>query len=52
MGCSNANLMLDEDTESNTPLPSSNVVKGTSRENLVEWTKKNVGDTHVGKQMV
>jgi hypothetical protein len=50
MGRSNANLMLDEgDTESDTPLPSSIVAEGTPKVNLVEWTKNNVGDTHVGK---
>jgi hypothetical protein len=40
------------DTESDTPLPSSIVAGGTSRENLFEWAKKNVGDTHVGKRNV
>jgi hypothetical protein len=26
------------------------VAEGTSKENLVKWTKKNVGDTHIGKR--
>jgi hypothetical protein len=56
MGCSNTDPVLDEeDTESDTPLPSSIVAKGTPKENLpkenlVKWTKKNVGDTYVGKR--
>ena len=51
MGRSNADPLLDEeDTESDPPLPSSIVAQGTSKDNLVKWTKKNVGDTHVGKR--
>ena len=56
-------LMLDEeDTKSDTPLPSSRTprvtphyhqaswLKALSRKILVEWTKKNMGDTHVSKR--
>jgi hypothetical protein len=51
MGRSNVDPVLDEeDTESDTPLPSSIVAEGTPKENLVNWTNKNVGDTHVGKR--
>jgi hypothetical protein len=50
MGHLNGDPMLNEqDTKSDTPLPSSIVAHGTSREKLVDWTQKNVGDTHVGK---
>jgi hypothetical protein len=47
MGRSNVDAVLDEeDIENDTPLPSHIVAEDTSRENLVEWTQKNVGDTH------
>jgi hypothetical protein len=63
MGRSNVDPMLDEeDTKSDTPLPSSRTpretphyhqaswLKALSRKILVEWTKKNMGDTHVSKR--
>jgi hypothetical protein len=52
MSHSNADPVLDEDTESDTSLPSSIVAQGTSREKNIEWTPKNVGDTHMGKRKV
>jgi uncharacterized membrane protein YgcG len=53
MGHSNSDPELDEeDTENDTLLPSSIVAEGTPKENLVKWTKKNVGDTHIGKRNV
>ena len=49
MSRSNMDPVLDEEgTESDTSLPSNVVAQGTQKENLVEWTKKNVGDTHIG----
>jgi hypothetical protein len=48
MKIGHSNAVLDEeDTESDTPLPSS-IMAGGTREKLVEWTKNNVRDTHVG----
>jgi hypothetical protein len=41
---SNMDPVLDEeDTESDTSLPSSIMAEGTPKEKLVKWTKKNVG---------
>jgi hypothetical protein len=43
-------VLDEEDTESDTSLPSSIMAEGTPKEKLVKWTKKNVGGTHVGKR--
>jgi hypothetical protein len=59
-GRSNVDPLLDEeDTQSDTPIPSRIVTEGddtrtlqkiTDTSSLVDWVNKNVGDTHVGKQ--
>jgi hypothetical protein len=58
-GRSNAYPLLDEDTQSDTPIPSRIVTEGddtrtlqkiTGTSSLVDWVDKNVGDTHIGKR--
>lgn len=59
-GRSNAEPLLDEDdTESDTPVPSRLVVEGdnprtlqriTGSSSLAEWADQHVGDTHIGKR--
>jgi hypothetical protein len=57
---SNMDPLVDkEDTQSDTPIPSRIVTEGddtgtlqkiTGTSSLVDWTDKNVDDTHIGKQ--
>jgi hypothetical protein len=58
-GRSNVDPLLDEDTQSDPPIPSRIVTEGddtrtmqkiTGTSSLVGWADKNVGDTHIGKQ--
>jgi hypothetical protein len=59
-GRSNADQLLDEeDTHSDTPIPSRIVTEGddtttlqriTGTPSLADWADKNVGDTHIGKR--
>jgi hypothetical protein len=59
-GRSNANPLLDEeDTQSDTPIPSRLVTEGdddttlkriTSKSSLFDWADEIIGDTHVGKR--
>jgi hypothetical protein len=52
-------LVDKEDTQSDTPIPSRIVTEGddtgtlqkiTGTSSLIDWTDKNVDDTHIGKQ--
>jgi hypothetical protein len=58
-GRSNDAPLLDEDTQSDTTMPSSLVTecddarslqKITGKSSLVEWVDETIGDTHIGKR--
>jgi hypothetical protein len=59
VGRSNADPFLDEDTESDTPIPNRMFTEGddtrtvrqiTGSASIVDWAVRNVGDTHIGKR--